>query len=140
LAELEENLLKLPEELAQKALGRIARKAMRGMQQKIQDAEPVKTGQLRRGIKMRSKFIGAGVEGGQIVVSIGLQRKPKDGTAFYGRFLEFGTSRKSGGPRIAARHYMENAFNASAQEVLKDFAKELGDAIEQVARKAKVKL
>jgi len=134
LQELETNLLKLPEDLAKLGLGRAARKAMALLQLAIAFQAPVLTGKLRRGIKMRSKFIGDGVQGGTIVVSIGLQLSPKEDSAFYGRFLEFGTV------KMPAKPFMKPEFDAHAQEVLANFGKELGEEIEKVARRAKVKL
>ncbi|GEM_PF-2182685 len=135
LDELEKNLLALPEDLAKKALGAAARKAMRGMQQRIQQSAPVKTGRLKKGIQVRSKFIGDGVRGGTIIVSIGLQLKPKEQSVFYGKFVELGTV------RIKTPHpFMKPEFDASAASTIQTFANELGDAIERVARKAKPKL
>ena len=134
LKELEENLLKLPEDLAKLGLGRAARKAMTLLELAIAFHAPKLTGKLKRGIKMRSKFIGDGVQGGTIVVSIGLQLSPKEDSVFYGRFLEFGTV------KMPAQPFMKPEFDAHAQEVLANFGKELGEEIEKVARRAKVKL
>lgn len=134
LQELEQNLLKLPEDLAKRGLGRAARDAMFLLKLAIQFAAPERTGRLKRGIQMRSKFIGDGVAGGTIIVTIGLQLSPKEESAFYGRFLEFGTV------KMPARGFMKPEFDAHAQEVLANFGKELGEEIEKVARRAKVKL
>lgn len=134
LKELETNLLKLPEDLAKRGLGRAARDAMKLLQLAIAFNAPKLTGTLQRGIQMRSKFIGDGVQGGTIVVSIGLKLSPKEESAFYGRFLEFGTV------KMPARAFMKPEFDAHAQEVLANFGKELGEEIEKVARRAKVKL
>lgn len=135
LQELERNLLALPEDLAKKALGAAARTSMRFLQRRIQGSAPVKTGQLKRGIQVRSKFISDGVKGGTIVVSIGLQLKPKEKSAFYGKFVELGTV------HIKTPHpFMKPEFDAWAGAVLKMFGKELGAAIEKTARKAKSKL
>jgi len=142
LAELEQNLLKLPEDLAKRALGIAARRAMESLRRKIAAAAPILkdadsrrvAGQLQRGIKMRSKFIGDGVKGGTIVVTIGLQLSPKESTAFYGRFIELGTI------KMQDHKFMKPAFDAGATEVLNQFGKELEKAIEQVARRAARKL
>lgn len=134
LQELETNLLKLPEDLARRGLGRAARDAMKLLQLAIAFNAPKLTGKLQRGIQMRSKFIGDGVQGGTIVVSIGLRLSPKEESVFYGKFLEFGTV------KMPAKPFMKPEFDAHAQEVLANFGKELGEEIEKVARRAKVKL
>lgn len=135
LEELEKNLLALPEDLAKRALGIAARRAMEFLRRRIAASAPVLTGKLQRGIKMRSKFIGDGVRGGTIVVSIGLQLSPKEESAFYGRFIELGTIKlKNPTP------FFKPTFDAGAPEVLDHFGKELEKAIEQVARRAKIKL
>lgn len=134
LVELEQNLLKLPEDLAKRALGIAARRAMEFLRKRIAASAPVLTGRLQKGIKMRSKFVGDGVHGGTIIVSIGLQLSPKEASAFYGRFLEFGTI------KMKAEPFMKPTFDAGAPEVLEHFGKELEKAIEAVARRAKAKL
>lgn len=134
LQELERNLLALPEDLAKRALGVAARSSMRFLQRRIQSAAPVKTGQLKRGIQIRSRFISDGVKGGTIIVSIGLQLKPKEQSAFYGKFVELGTV------RIKTPHpFMKPEFDAWAGAVIRMFSKDLGIAIEKTARRARAK-
>lgn len=135
LEELEDNLLVLPEDLAKRALGNAGRTAMKFLQRRIAGSAPVKTGRLERGIQVRSKFISEGALGGTIIVSIGLQLKPKEKSAFYGKFVELGTV------RIKTPHpFMKPEFDAWGQEIIKLFAQELGTAIETTARRAKIKL
>jgi HK97 gp10 family phage protein len=133
LAELEANLRALPEDLAKKALGMAARKAMRLLQRRIANSAPMRTGQLKRGVRIRSAFTGDGVRGGTINVSIGVVLKPKEESAFYGKFLELGTVKMNKHP------FMKPEFDAGAPEVIRQFAVELDAAIERVARKARVR-
>lgn len=135
LKELEQNLLALPEDLAKRALGRAARTSMQFLRRRIQGSAPVKTGRLERGIQVRSKFISEGVKGGTIVVSVGLQLRPKEQSAFYGKFVELGTV------RITTPHpFMKPEFDAWGEAIIKMFGQDLGAAIEVTARRAKVKL
>lgn len=61
-------------------------------------------------------------------VTIGIGIK-KGSRAFYGRFLEFGTS------KLAARPWLRPAFDTKAPEALAKMGKALGKGIERAAKK-----
>lgn len=149
LAELEKNLNELSEKLAKTALRTGSRRASAIVQKDAQGRAPVDTGKLRTGIIITSRVFGEGVKGSTISTWIGLRTKPKERSAFYGRFIEFGwrvgakiTAAKAfrrnvsdearGGRKIEGRPFLAPAFEAKKFEMLEAFKREVSAAIERI--------
>lgn len=61
---------------------------------------------------------------------VGLRLKPKDVSAFYGRFLEMGTK------YISPRHFFESAFRSSVQRATQVFADKVWKRFDLYASRA----
>lgn len=150
LAELERRLNELPEKLAKGALRTASRKAgkilQKHAQQNVRSSFVKHTGTLERGIIVATSVKPDGVKGASIIALIGLRIKPKDISAFYGKFLEFGwiagakvraaiarrRGKERGGHKVLARPFLAPAFEAEKRNMLNQFEEELSKAIDKV--------
>lgn len=108
---------------------RVTRVALRAganaMLKEIRSAAPVKTGRLKRAIKIKNSKINTlrrnGAVGIYITVSPGKNRRDAKG-AYYAKWVETGYMRgsqrtgkrgRSGGVRVEGKHFVLNTFNAT---------------------------
>jgi len=109
LEELISKLNGLPDKLETKVVRAAIRKGAILMRDKARDKVPVDTGTLKKSIKIRNNRSEKGI----ISFKIGPTSDKKKGTdVFYGRFVEFGTS------KMAAKPFMRPALDESENEVL----------------------
>ncbi|WP_442765105.1 HK97-gp10 family putative phage morphogenesis protein [Sulfurospirillum cavolei] len=109
LEQLISKLNNLPEKLEKKVIRAAVRKGAILVRDKAREKAPVKTGTLKKSIKIRSNKVANGI----ISFKIGPTNDKKKGTdVFYGRFIEFGTS------KMAAKPFMRPALDESETEVL----------------------
>lgn len=109
LEQLISKLNNLPEKLEKKVIRAAVRKGAILVRNKAREKVPVKTGTLKKSIKIRSNRVANGI----ISFKIGPTNDKKKGTdVFYGRFIEFGTS------KMAAKPFMRPALDESETEVL----------------------
>lgn len=109
LEELISKLNGLPDKLETKVVRSAVRKGAILVRDKAREKVPVDTGTLKKSIKVRNNRSGKGI----ISFKIGPTSDKKRGTdIFYGRFVEFGTS------KMAAKPFMRPALDESENEVL----------------------
>ncbi len=121
LAELERKLTALGTRGARNAARRALRQGANVILQATRQATPVRSGNLRRALYTHDR----GVMGDSVMFSVDLRS-----SGFYGRFLEFGTS------KMAARPFMRPAAENQAQVAVRVIAESLGVQIEIEAAKA----
>lgn len=146
LKELSDALKALPEAIASKNGGPLRRALRKGAGLMLLDARnraPVGvTGNLKRAIVLslnkrpgergRTEAFWLGVKRGKRYRQKGNRKNgerwvQQKGTAYYGRFLEFGTS------TIGKRPFMGPAFEATKQQVVELFRQELSKEITRIA-------
>lgn len=153
LAELEKALNELPEKMAKGAIRTASRKAgqlvRKAAQQNVRSSFVKRTGTLERGIIVATTIKPDGVKGAKVLAWIGLRIKPKQLSAFYGKFLEFGwirgakvraakarkTGQERGGSQVPARKFLTPAFESQKRNMLEVFIVELKKAIDKVTYK-----
>lgn len=137
-AELNRKLRKLGSKEARNIVRKAARVALKPVLQEARALAPVKTGKLRKHIKIRSltrsrKSFGARV-------TSGFFKNVNSGDAYYGAFVELGTkerrhrSGKSVGS-IAPRRFMKNAADKKRQQALRIYGQEIGRLITELANR-----
>lgn len=129
LEELREQFSALSDRMQAKALRDAMRGAARPVVQEARARAPVRTGRLRRNI-IAKVFSGPKT----VTAIIGFRAEGKRGdvrNAFYGMFLELGTS------RMTARPMLRPALDAKGGEAVSLFAAALRKAIEAITRKAR---
>jgi HK97 gp10 family phage protein len=117
VADVDRKLQRLASKEAKKVIRKATRPALKPVLQEARGTAPVKTGNLRRNIKIRAlprsrRFFGSRV-------TSGAGRNANSGDGFYGAFLEFGTT------RIKARNFMKNAANRKKTQALNIYKAEL---------------
>lgn len=135
LAELERALSRFPQELQRRELAKAWRKAGKIMRDDARDRAPVRQvtdsgfGRSRKGRVRTPGFLASQMKlivntiNGIPTALIGWSK-----AAFYGSFLEYGTS------KIAARPFMRPAFDTTVQPVIREFAFQLRLGIERTAK------
>lgn len=95
---------------------------------------PKDTGRLAKAIKVRSKsrrFLRATQEGVQLWIDPGKSRSDQKG-AFYGMWVEFGTSKMPARPFM--RNALESESGAAIAEVVRVFRSKVDDIVRQARR------
>jgi HK97 gp10 family phage protein len=134
---LEKAFTQLPINLTKKIIRKALRNGGKIVQKAAKANAPVKSGALKKAIKIRA---GKRVTGKQSVF-IGTSDKAFVGKMFYAAFIEFGHkqgSRKLGNERkdIAANPFMENAYETTKTQTEQTIINELWDGIEKEWSKA----
>lgn len=88
------------------------------MLKKIRDATPIKTGRLKKSIRLKNSRINRIANNGKIGVYIainpGKNRSDTKG-AWYGKFVEIGR-RTQNGSSVPGKHMVKNTFDANKQQ------------------------
>jgi HK97 gp10 family phage protein len=131
LTELSAEDAKLPKRIVKRAL----RAGARPILQAVKAAVPVKSGELRRAIKVRA----AKGRRGEVRVRIGTYAAGSDNhvPGYYAPMIEAGTKERhtaSGANRgrIEATHFEANAFDETAESAIELIMQAIGDGIEAV--------
>jgi len=114
LKELDQALQQMAWPAARRALRKGMRQGANVVRDEVRAKAPVKTGNLRRKIRTRERREDA--DGLRFAIEI-----PR--SAFYGRFIEFGTS------KIAARPFMRPAAEAKTEAAVSAMRNALAEAI-----------
>lgn len=114
LKELDQALQQMAWPAARRALRKGMRQGANVVRDEVRAKAPVKTGNLRRKIRTRERREDA--DGLRFAIEI-----PR--SAFYGRFIEFGTS------RIAAKPFMRPAAEAKTEAAVSAMRNALSEAI-----------
>lgn len=129
---LTKQLNNLPYSLAKKIMRKAARKAAKPLLDAARSFAPVKTGKLRKGIKIRA----IKRKRSSLVVGVKVQTPtreelgiPEDAAHYYPAVMEYGSA------NIPARSYMRNAKDASEGEVFKIYQVEIQKLINEEAAK-----
>lgn len=122
---LDKKLKKMVAKDAKKAIRQATRPALKPVLQESKQTVPVKSGQLKKSLKIRAlprsrRFFGSRV-------TSGAGKNQKLGNAFYGAFIELGTK------RIKAREFMKNAANKKKKQVFRLYKEELKQVIRKIA-------
>ena len=113
-AAIDRVLAAAPAALGQRIVRRTLRRASKIVHQHAQRFVPVRTGKLRRSIKIKAW------NRGDVSAAIIVPKKiPDEKSAFYARMIEYGTA------NMAAQPYMRPALAASESEVTAVFIAEL---------------
>lgn len=122
LKELDQALQQLAWPAARRALRKGMRQGANAVRDEVRAKAPVKTGNLRRKIRTRERSEDA--DGLRFAIEI-----PR--SAFYGRFIEFGTS------KIAAKPFMRPAAEAKTEAAVTVMRNALAEAIEIEMRRTR---
>lgn len=114
LKELDQALQQMAWPAARRALRKGMRQGANVVRDEVRAKAPVKTGNLRRKIRTRERREDA--DGLRFAIEI-----PR--SAFYGRFIEFGTS------RVAAKPFMRPAAEAKTEAAVSAMRNALAEAI-----------
>lgn len=106
LKEVDRLLAGLEPKLAKKHIRGGMRKGMKLVRDAAKANAPVRTGKLKKAIKVRA---GKARKRKQIVIEVRVGEGDFKGATFYGAFQEFGTK------RLEAREYMDNAFQSRGE-------------------------
>jgi HK97 gp10 family phage protein len=134
---------------------RVTRVALRQganvMLKQIRAAAPVKTGRLKKAIKLKNSRINRinknGKVGLYITVSAGKNRKDPKG-AYYARWVEMGYNKgskrtgkktRSGGVRVEGRHFVRDTFNATKNAALDTILQASEIAANRIAKELNLK-
>ena len=127
---IEEALNQLPRKLKNKVLRKALRQGGNILLRKARAYAPVKTGALRRGIKLRIDLRGTPSAIINVRIPSRYRNKAKGakGGPYYSTFIELGTR------KMAARPFLRPAFDASKEQALAKFLEVLNDGIEEQAK------
>ena len=123
---LNRKLKKLTGKDAKAVVRKATRPALKPVLQEARADAPVKTGQLKKNIKIRALPRSRSSLGSR--VTSGLGKNANSGDAFYGAFLEYGTK------RIEAKRFMKGAAEKKRSQVLNIYKKEVGQNITKLAK------
>ncbi len=123
--ELEKKLGGMEKNVARKIVKDVLRKAMKPLLADAKSRVQVKSGFLKKNLKIRTMKKKKHRYG----VFVGVGQKWYVGKAFYGAFLEFGTS------KMAARPFLRPAFDGTKKRVENIVKAGLKRAIESIGRK-----
>lgn len=124
--ELSDALQELPRKLENKVLRKALRQGGNILLKKARSLAPVKTGALKRGIKLRIDLRNG--PAAIITVKIPGKGKTKGGGPYYGSFIELGTK------DMVAHPFLRPAFDATKEQALEKFINVLNDGIEEQAK------
>ncbi len=121
LDKLDKEVKKLTDKVQKKVLQKAARAAARVVQKRTKALAPVKTGALRRAIRVVTLKMPKGQAKVAVTVKSGKGEKRQ---AFYAQFIEFGTKKRAIGkqgaqhPGTTAKPFMRPAFDETEREQL----------------------
>lgn len=125
LEDLIAKLNSLPEKLEKKVIRSAVRKGANIIRDKARSYVPVDSGELRKSITVS----GAKYKKGTIAFAIKPRKNKKRGiTVFYGKFIEFGTS------KMAAKPFMRPAYDEAEKEVLETVINDIKSKVDEVAK------
>lgn len=125
--ELIEKLEGLPPRLTKKLTTSAMRKAAKPILDEAKRIVPVRTGTLRKSIRIRALKRSRRRFGVQVITGEGFFK----GKTFYGGMVEYGTSRQ------AAQPFMRPAAKRKVGEVRRVFNEELAKALNEIARETR---
>ena len=125
--ELSQALQQLPHKIENKVLRKALRQGGNILLKKARSLAPVKTGALRRGIKLRIDLRGK-PPAAIINVRIPGKGKKKGGGPYYSPFIELGTK------YLDAHPFLRPAFDSTKEQALEKFLTVLDDGIEEQAK------
>lgn len=142
---LNRKLKKLANKEAKKVVREAQRPALKPLLQEARDNAPVKSGELKKNIKIRA--IKRSRKGFGTKVSSSDGNNLNSGDAFYGAFLELGVKRKGGSfgsrllrvvgvgkHRIKPRKYMRNASDKKRKHVMRLYREKIASGLKELAR------
>ena len=121
--ELAKELEELPRRLQNKTIRKALRQAGNVLLKKARTNAPVKSGALRRGIKLKVDM--RGTPAAIINVKIPGKGKKSGGGPYYGAFQELGTS------KMPAHPYLRPAFDSTNKQALDTFVEVLDTGVEE---------
>jgi len=124
--EVDAELKKVEPKLAKKALRKAARKGAKIVQARMKQLAPVRTGKLRKAIKVRAQKRSRTQLGARVISDSIIRDGEK---TYYGMAWEYGTK------KITARPFIRPAAEASRQEVTDIFRKEVAAQIKEMQKK-----
>lgn len=126
--ELSEALQELPRRLENRVLRKALRQGGNILLRKARQLAPVKTGALRKGIKLKIDLRGtpAAIINVRIPSKSGKQKTSSG--PYYSSFVELGTS------KMAAHPFLRPAFDAVKEDALETFLNVLNDGIEEESK------
>jgi HK97 gp10 family phage protein len=128
-------LKRLPKKDARRIIRKASRSAAKSILPTAKSNAPVKTGQLRKSIKVRSIKKSRTSIGVRLLVSEDWYK----GDEFYGAFQEFGWKQgkrgTSGRKQIEGSHYMERAFEAKSNAARNLMLVQITKGIEEAVKR-----
>ena len=129
--EINKALKKMPVQLAKKVVTSSLREGAKIIQKEARNLAPLKTGRLRRAIKVKSSKIHnkprLGRFGVYIKINPGKKRDDRQG-AYYGRFVDGGTK------RMRPRMFMSRSYDTKTKQAVAFFIKASERGIDVVKR------
>ena len=132
LRELNATLKKLEDRTQKRILNRAVNAGAVVIRNEARQNAPQDTGKLKRNIITAKRR----AQKGQAVYAVSVRRKGKaedSRNAFYGYFVEFGTS------KMTARPFLTPAFEGKREEAMRQIAKTLGEGIDKAAKEEGVR-
>jgi HK97 gp10 family phage protein len=121
---LDRKLKKLGKD-SKKAVRKASRPALKPVLQESRELAPVRTGALKKSIKIRALKRSRVWTGSRVTTALG-----KGQNQFYGGFQEYGTKRG-----VKARRFMGQAAERKRQQAMGIYKRELGKQIVELAKK-----
>lgn len=134
LPEVNKLLRALPGKVAKRVIGKAMKAALKPVQAASKANAPVKTGQLRKAIRV----LAGRSRGGRIVYKVVMGKGDFVGDEFYGSFQEYGwkTGKRgsSGRKVVPGKHFMKRAFDATKDRAKADCEAAILAGVEKEAR------
>jgi HK97 gp10 family phage protein len=135
LKEVNAKLRKMERRVAKQVTRKALREGGKIIQAAAKAAAPVKSGLLKRSIKVRA----GRSRMGKVDIVVGLGKKWWAGMSWYGSLQEFGFkrgSRKLGDSRkqVEGKHFLENAYNSTKSAALARVIEALKQGVEEAGK------
>lgn len=138
IKETQQQLEKFSVKLADRIILLALRSGANFMLKQIRQAQPKRTGRLRRATVVKTSRINRrrrnGRVGVYITIKAGKKRNDPKG-AYYGRFVEGGYKR--GSKKVAGKFFVRNTFNTTKKQSLELVIKNIESAGKKLSRKLK---
>jgi HK97 gp10 family phage protein len=126
LDEIEKRLKQLPQKVAKKVVRKAVREGAKPILKAAQSKVPVKTGALKKSLKVRA--MKAKLAKGGAGVHVGVSDQWFKGDLFYGGMVEFGTK------NMPAKPFIRPAYDEKKNEAVKVTVKHLLKGIDDIVK------
>jgi HK97 gp10 family phage protein len=133
LREVQRQLYSYSQQLGDRVVLGALRQGANVVKKAAQDNAPIKTGKLKRGIRVTRSKIHRG-KSSKDMIGVYLSIRKGKGGPFYGRFQEDGW--KAGKRIVPGKKFVDRAFNTKKEEAVSVIVRAATSAAEVLARKA----